>query len=99
MKSLVLSPTSTNQNLISNLTAVSPFPKSKPNTPEFPSLHELICMTDLLLFPQRKLLLPEIILPLFMTSLSRPFVPIKTFHFAQLLGEPFCLLDGMLLNS
>ena len=98
MESLVLSPTSTNQNLISNLTAVSMFPKSKPNTPEFPSLHELICMRDLLPFPQRKLFLPEIIVSLFMTFLSRPFVPIKTFHFAQLLGEPFYLIDAMLFN-
>ena len=48
---------------------------------------EVICQTDPT-FPQRKVTLPEITCSL-ETSFFHPLLPIKAFHFVQLLRVPF----------
>ena len=58
---------------------------------------EVICQTDPT-FPQRKVTLPEMTCSL-ETSFFHPLLPIKAFHFVQLLRAPFQLLDGVLPDS
>ena len=94
--------TSPNQDLIPNLMAVSASLRNGILNQSIwnylVSTREVICLID----PCCPLKEGDLATdnPLFagVTSLSRPLLPIKAFPFVQLLGTPFCLLDGMLPN-
>ena len=92
---LVLSPTMANQDLILNLPAVSASPRNVllthlellPVSPGEESAQQTPSI------PHGKVTLPETIHFLLETSFPCPFLPIRAFHFVQLFGVPFCLLE------
>ena len=97
MESLVLSPTSAKQGLISNLSVVSASPRNVTFNQLIwnyvISTSEVICTIGPLP-PPKKVTLLETIHSLLDTSFFHYLLPIKGFHFAQLLRAPD-LPDGM----
>lgn len=99
MESVILSPTSPNEDLIPNLVSVSASPRNEILNQSIwnylASTSEVICLVD----PCHPLKKGDFdTANLFFPGLTSSFCSlllIKVFHLVQLLGAPFCLLVGM----